>query len=489
MPTPSHPWTGLAAPPPPSRSTPKIGSLAACVLFALALPACEEPIEEPPHCGREDLGRAPPPREEPGIGTLVAVDFERVEASATLDLEQGDLRIESWATFVASEAVGRPVIQLMAEDAEVRLDGVVVALETVVVSEPPRTLRVLPEALTACSTHELEVVHTVRSVDVEPAPLPRLQFGEAGVWWSSAQEDGAPDDMLEIWLPSNLLFDQFELEVEVSVDGDEHDFVGNGDVVVEGPNRWTATFPRRQPHGSFWVLHPAGNVRRMGRPVGLPDGRTIEVELRAFEGDLGVDLEASADVAEAALRQYDERLGPYVHGGEYLAWLRTDMAVSMEYDGATLSSPGALEHEIAHSWWARGVAPVSDHHGWIDEGMAFWGTGTAPFSPSRVEAGVRGARLLAGEDDWSGAGLGLGDYVQGALVFSGLADQVGVEGLLDELRAFYGEHAPGPVSTQQLERWLYCGLERQYVLDVFHNKVYGLEGFAEPATADYCEGS
>ena len=464
----------------------------ACALLSLSLCplllACEEPMEELPYCGREDLALAPPPREEAGFGSLVAVDFERLEVNAELDVEARDLRIEAWVSFVAPEHSGRPVFQLMAEDAEVRLDGVEVALETVVVSEPPRTLRVLPEALAACSEHELEVVHTVRSEDVEPAPLPRLQFDDGAVWWSSAQEDGEPDDMLEIWTPSNLLFDRFELALGVAVDGQEHELVGNGAIVSEGPNRWTATFPRRQPHGFFWVLHEAEGVLGLTRPVGLPDGRTIEVELRSFAADAGVDLESSADVAEAALRQYDERLGPYVHGGEYLAWLRTGMAVSMEYDGATLSSPGALEHEIAHSWWARGVAPVSDHHGWMDEGMAFWGTGVDPFAPSRVEAGVRGARLLAGEDDWSGAGLGLGDYVQGALVFSGIAHQVGVEALLEELRAFYGEHAPGPVSTDQLEQWLYCALEQQYVLDVFHNKVRGLDGFAEPASAEYCGG-
>ena len=129
---------------------------------------------------------------------------------------------------------------------------------------------------------------------------------------------------------------------------------------------------------------------------------------------------------------------------------------------------------------------MADQHGWIDEGMAFWATGSTPFSPTEVPGGVRGARLLAGEDDWAGAGLGLGDYLQGSLVFAGLAHQVGVGALLEELRDYAADHAPGPISTDGLERRLYCAFPQAYVLDVFHSKVRGLEGFADPAPEGFC---
>jgi hypothetical protein len=56
------------------------------------------------------------------------------------------------------------------------------------------------------------------------------------------------------------------------------------------------------------------------------------------------------------------------------------------------------------------------------------------------------------------------------------------------LRAFYDLHAPGPVSTEQLERALYCALGDPYVLDIFHNRVRGLDGWAEIPEEDFCEG-
>jgi hypothetical protein len=44
----------------------------------------------------------------------------------------------------------------------------------------------------------------------------------------------------------------------------------------------------------------------------------------------------------------------------------------MEYSGATITSLGALDHELFHSWFARGVMPGEGRSGWIDEALASW---------------------------------------------------------------------------------------------------------------------
>jgi hypothetical protein len=44
----------------------------------------------------------------------------------------------------------------------------------------------------------------------------------------------------------------------------------------------------------------------------------------------------------------------------------------MEYCGATMTDPGALGHELTHSWFARGVMPANGNTGWIDEAVASW---------------------------------------------------------------------------------------------------------------------
>ncbi len=44
----------------------------------------------------------------------------------------------------------------------------------------------------------------------------------------------------------------------------------------------------------------------------------------------------------------------------------------MEYSGATMTSLYALGHELTHSYFARGVMPVSGNSGWLDEAIASW---------------------------------------------------------------------------------------------------------------------
>lgn len=468
------------------------------ILLSLLLCGCPEPDPDepevvPPPCGRADLAAAPPPRDEPGVGLIAPVDIDRVEVDVEVDVEAEELRFVATVTFAVGEADALPVLQLMPLLESLSLDGAALdptALSLREITDPPRTVALLPEALPPCSEHTMELSYTIVRANVEPATLPRLRFDAGEVWWSSAQEDGGPDSMLEVWLPGNLLFDRFDLELGVELLGTDqpHDLPANGAVEQVGDHSWQASFVGKQPHGPFWVLHPAAGVEQLLHDVSLPGGRTVTVDLRRFAHDDGVDLAASAEVAEFSLLEYDEHLGPYVHGDSYLAWLRTDgMDVSMEYDGATLSVPDALQHEMAHSWWARGIAPVSDHHGWMDEAVATWGTGGNPWVPSQVEVGEAGGRLLVGDDDWAGAQLGIAQYFQGAVVFAGIADRVGSVRLLEELRAFYDLHAPGPVSTEQLEQALYCALDEDvYVLDIFHNRVRGLDGYAPAPIEGYC---
>ncbi len=428
------------------------------------------------------------------MGLLAPIDIDNLTADVLIDTEQQRLDVRARVAFVAPPTEALAVFQLLPSPEELSLDGDPLApdaLISAVVSSPPRSIAALPEPLAPCSIHELEVAYSVSAEDVEAAPLPVLEFEGGSVWWSSAQDDGIPDSMLERFLPSNLLFDRHPIDLDVELRGAKspHAMVGNGLVVEEGRDRWTASFPSRQPHGSFWVLHPSAGVDTLRRDVELPGDRVVQLELHAFADDLEVDLEASADLAQATLLEYDARLGPYLHGDRYLGWLRSDLGVSMEYDGATLSTPGALQHEMAHSWYARGIAPVSEFHGWMDEGMATWVTGENPYFASEVPTGVAGLRLLVGEDAWSGASLSFTHYLQGSLVYAGIAWQVGPEVLLATLRDFQAAHAPGPVTTEDLERFLFCALGDPYVLDIMHSRVRGLDGWPELPGPDFCSAS
>jgi hypothetical protein len=60
----------------------------------------------------------------------------------------------------------------------------------------------------------------------------------------------------------------------------------------------------------------------------------------------------------------------------------------MEYAGATITSLRALSHELAHSWFARGVMPADGRSQWIDEGIVTWRDQRYPTAGALLAAAV-----------------------------------------------------------------------------------------------------
>ena len=46
----------------------------------------------------------------------------------------------------------------------------------------------------------------------------------------------------------------------------------------------------------------------------------------------------------------------------------------MKYDRAVATTEGVLQHEVFHSWFARGVKPASQNDSWFDEGWTVYNT-------------------------------------------------------------------------------------------------------------------
>jgi hypothetical protein len=160
---------------------------------------------------------------------------------------------------------------------------------------------------------------------------------------------------------------------------------------------------------------------------------------------------------------------------------------SMEYAGGTTSSPAAFEHELFHSWWARGLEPARYADGWIDEAWTVFNT-------------TAGIELVPVALDWNAPPLQLYDphpfardtpdasYTNGRLLFAGLAVIMGLDPLREAMAELYMQ-APLPrsITTAELERHLYCASgEQPQVRQAFHRFVYGLDGDADVPGVDYC---
>jgi aminopeptidase N len=175
--------------------------------------------------------------------------------------------------------------------------------------------------------------------------------------------------------------------------------------------------------------------------------------LIARHSDADADLTACESDLKAWIAYLSTRYQPWVHGDTFTAVIWGSPR-GMEYDGATTSSTAALEHEVFHSWFGRGVKPARAADGWIDEAWTTWSTASR-----RSEVPRFGAMELGLDEDpvelypphpWS-RHTPVEAYSGGARLFAGLAH---VLGGADRLRAAMGEwylaNAGGLVTTDGL---------------------------------------
>jgi hypothetical protein len=139
------------------------------------------------------------------------------------------------------------------------------------------------------------------------------------------------------------------------------------------------------------------------------------------------EVDADLGACEADIRSWltymTARYGGWVHGDTFWAFV-WGPGRGMEYDGATTASVAALEHEVFHSWFGRGVKPARAGDGWIDEAWVSWATGTRragqprfhseelPLDDPPVE--------LYPHQPWA-RHTPLAAYTEGARLFAGLA--------------------------------------------------------------------
>ena len=223
----------------------------------------------------------------------------------------------------------------------------------------------------------------------------------------------------------------------------------------------------------------------------LPD--TLQ---RKFESSLGADLSGvrvhtgdSSAAANDAVGAKAYTMGNDIHfgaghydpsskAGEHL--LAHEVAHTVQQGGGgaqrmqfklAVSSPAdALEHEVFHSWWARGLKPASQNDGWIDEAWAVYHDGGAaqqtPFDFR--EPPVR----LCPRTPWNRATL-IDSYRKGSRFFAGVAALVGVDRLHALMREFYDLHAPGVITTAQLEAHLMDRTNDEVLHRAFARWIYG----------------
>jgi hypothetical protein len=386
---------------------------------------------------------APPPANL-GDRRIVPPDVERIDATLRFDVPAGASIGEAKIEFAAGDVDGYPALDLRQPLDWVRLDGKPIDTDDFAHVDlgagPGTEVRVLGTGLEAGTHHVLEVgyrVDTPQAAGAQP-----IAWTEGGLRFDFWMSDLEPGRYLEMWVPAPLVHDHFSLHLDIELlgRGRPHALITNtADVDAQtGGGKWSVHYPAHFTALSpMLVLAPADQVevRRSrvslaGReqPLGLIAARHLDCE-----ADLGA---CEADI-QAWLAYLTVRYGRWTHGDTFCAVIWASSR-GMEYDGATTCSVPALEHEVFHSWFGRGVKPARAADGWIDEAWTTWATSQRPERP-RFEVAPLGLDEppveLYPQHAWA-RHTPAAAYTDGSRLFAGLAHLFGGA---DRLRAAMAE--------------------------------------------------
>jgi hypothetical protein len=419
---------------------------------------------------------APPPLTVDGA-TAVPIDIGRIDATLVFDGASSTGHGDATLSFVMGPAAGRPILDLRQTVTGVWLDGDPVDPSDFALHDvgggAHAEVRVLARRLKARSSHSLRVTWDLGPPQASTAGsyLPALAFEEGPrVAFNVGMTDLGGGRYLEAWVPANLVFDQFELRLDMWVTGTavDHSVITNGSVTPVAENHWTIDWP-----ATITALSPLLEVRATDRvekvteAVTLPlSGKTVPIEAWKLASSTSVDLVAQVARIKRFLVENEPYAGPYPFA-RFVAFLSHG---AMEYEGGTTSVPSSLRHEAFHSWWARGVKPALGRDGWLDEAWTtYHDVGASTSLPFDYTAP---AVELSTRNPWSRATPGA-SYGLGKRFFEGVAAAVGVSTLPALMREFFSTHLDRPVTTEQVEEHLVARSGKPGLVEGFNRFVYG----------------
>lgn len=291
--------------------------------------------------------------------TYSVVDFLSQNLTMTFDAAAQTFNGKSVIEFKSSTA-GRPVFLLNGEVTALQLDGVAAVVSKVQDPDGMNAYFAVESEIADAQTHRIELTYTL--------PADRMSFQNGGVGILTDMTD-LSQIFFENWGPANLEEDRFTLTLRLQVlnaTGHAHQVFNNGRLTENAPNDFTIEFPSHYTSSSFYV-HLTNRDFETRRFTVTGTEKSIPVVVYSAEADLAD--EAARQIPDL-FRELEGDYGPYAHSG-FVAYIHPTGG-GMEYVGATITSIPALDHELFHSWFARGVMPADGRSGWIDEAMASW---------------------------------------------------------------------------------------------------------------------
>lgn len=307
-----------------------------------------------------NLHLAPPDFEAKG-GRAVFVDFKTADYEIIYDLEHEKAVVKSRITFEAKNP-GRPVFDLVPWPMKIKINGSgTTAAETKDPNGSP--IRVLNKSVES-GVHVLEMENNLtRNTNFQPG-----RFNVSSSFWIRDLKERM---FMEQYLPSNFEYDQYKMTFHVKFLGTKkvkQDFFTNGKLTQTSKTSWKIEFPEHYTVSCpYFHLTPANSKRRIDFNYKSVDGRDIPITVYT---EWYLKTSSFAEETKRVMAELEADYGPWGHPS-FVAY-GTLPGGGMEHAGATQTSFGALDHEMLHSYFAKGVMPANGNSGWIDEAIASW---------------------------------------------------------------------------------------------------------------------
>jgi len=423
-----------------------------------------------------NLHLAPHPKKVDGLWA-VPIDISRISGKLIFDGQTssatGDVTIE----FRTGRHTGNPIFDLRQTITAAWLDGISLPVSKIAFHDfgggPDAQVRVVEKVVDATSLHTLRLTYTIGQPRSPPGGqyLPQIEWTTGPrLNFNFGFTDLAPARYLEAWIPANLIYDQYEINLEIEIMNTTitHTLITNGTSTQIGLNHWTVVFPSRfSALSPLLKIHPSDSLTSLTSSVTLPVScKTVLIEAWKFKTN-PLNLSTEINFLKTWLTENENSIGPYIHGNRFVAFLHIG---GMEYEGGTTSDSGNLRHETFHSWWARGVKPASQPDAWADEGLAEYhdaGSSTSiPFNFSSQPV------KLCSRNFWERSTAD-NAYTAGELFWDGIAALIGVTTLNSLLSEYYKSNRGNFYTTSSLEEFLLSKTGNTQIVDAFHRFAYG----------------
>jgi hypothetical protein len=296
-------------------------------------------------------------------GRAIFVDFKAAEYEITYDFEAERVSVNSKITF-ENKNTGTPLFDLVPHPTNLRLNGKKVG----------QKLISFPGQLSKFRQVQAEISPGVHVLEMENQIYTNVNFHKntqrvSSAFWIRDLKDRM---FLEQYVPSNFEYDQYKITMTVNFKGvrtAHQEFYANGTVTQLSPVSWKIEYPEWFTVSCpYYHLSPKGWLHRIDFTYRSINGKNIPITVYS---PYKKRTRRFKDETIKVMKELEDDYGPWGHPS-FIAYGTMVGTGGMEHAGATATSFGALDHEMLHSYFAKGVLPANGNSGWIDEAIASW---------------------------------------------------------------------------------------------------------------------